>query len=146
MMRKKILLIAPLILLLFSCGKEQAISDKIKGKWTISEIRFNQDSIYRAFDKEKHEIEFLGGEKAYTSTFTGIYFLDYLDASKKDIQDTFRYDIKENQLSITLVKNATVSKLLRFRYKVESYKDKDLFLNRQGIDTVMAGIRAIRND
>lgn len=145
MMRKYLAVILPIMLLILACGKEQKISDKIKGKWTISEIRFNQDSVYNVFDKEKHEIEFLGGRRAYTSTFKGIYFIDYLDASKKDIQDTFRYDIKNNQLSVTFVNNTTVFKLFRFRYKVESYKDNDLFLNREGIDTVMAGIRAIRN-
>lgn len=145
MMRKYLAVILPIMLLILACGKEQKISDKIKGKWTISEIRFNQDSVYNVFDKEKHEIEFLGGRRAYTSTFEGIYFIDYLDASKKDIQDTFRYDIKNNQLSVTFVNNTTVFKLFRFRYKVESYKDNDLFLNREGIDTVMAGIRAIRN-
>lgn len=144
-MRKYLAVILPIMLLILACGKEQEISDEIKGKWTISEIRFNQDSVYNVFDKEKHEIEFLGGRRAYTSTFKGIYYIDYLDASKKDIQDTFRYDIKNNQLSVTFVNNTTVFKLFRFRYKVESYKDNDLFLNREGIDTVMAGIRAIRN-
>jgi hypothetical protein len=144
-MKTILLLILPFFILICSCSKEQKISDEIKGKWTISEIRFNKDSIYNVFDKEKHEIEFFGGTRAYTSTLQGIYFIDYFDSLKKDIQDTFRYDIKENQLSITFVKNSNVSKLIRFRYRVESYKNNDLFLNREGIDTVMAGIKAIRN-
>lgn len=144
-MKNTLLLIFPLFILTCSCRKEQKISNEIKGKWTISEIRFNQDSIYNVFDKEKHEIEFFGGTRAYTSTFQGVYFIDYFDATKKDIQDTFRYDIKDDELSVTFVKNTTVTKLLRYRYKVDLYKDRDLFLNRQGIDTVMAGLKAIRN-
>jgi hypothetical protein len=134
-----------LSLVLLSCQKEQEISDKLNGSWSVTEIRFGEDSVYNRFNAEKHQIEFMGGGRAYTSTFRGVYFIDYFDASKKDIQDTFRYDIKDNQLSITFTKTSTVKNLLQFRYKVESYEGSELFLNRQGIDTVMAGIKAIRN-
>jgi len=87
-------------LLLFSaCSKkEQELSDNLKGKWNISEIRFNDDSIYNDFSKGKHTIEFFGGKRAYTSTFSGVYTIDYIDQNTKDIVDTFRYDIKGDQV------------------------------------------------
>lgn len=131
-------------LLASACSKEQASSDKLKGKWQVTEIRFNDDSVFNDFSKISHEIEFFGGEKAYTTTFLGAYTINYSDENIKDIIDTFRYDIKNDQLAITYVKNSTVSKIIRYRYKIETLKESELYINRTPFDTITAYIKAIK--
>ncbi len=133
-------------LLLFSaCSKkEQELSDNLKGKWNISEIRFNDDSIYNDFSKGKHTIEFFGGKRAYTSTFSGVYTIDYIDQNTKDIVDTFRYDIKGDQLAITTTKTNTVRNLIRYRYVIETLNGSELFLNKTPLDTTKSYLKAIK--
>jgi hypothetical protein len=133
------------ILILSSCSKkEQELSDQIKGKWTISEIRFNSDSLFNDFSKSKHTIEFFGGKRAYTSTFLGVYNIDYLDENIKDIVDTFIYDIKSDQLAITTTTTTTVRNLIRYRYKIETINGSELFLNKTPLDTTTAYLKAIK--
>lgn len=137
------------LLIFSSCSKkEQELSDKLKGKWTVSEIRFNEDSIYN-FSEGLHSIEFYGGKKAYTSTFLGVYRIDYIDNLLKDVADTFRYDIKDNQLSITTIDNnppssTKTNKLIRFRYKIETLNSTELYLNRTPFDTTTAYLKAFK--
>jgi hypothetical protein len=120
------------------------LSDELKGKWNISEIRFNSDSLFNDFAKGKHSIEFFGGEKAYTATMLGVYSIDYTDANVKDLADTFRYDIKGDQLAITNTKTITVRNLIRYRYKIETLNGTDLYLNRTPFDTTTAYLKAIK--
>lgn len=130
-------------IIITSCNKkEQELSDNLKGKWNISEIRFNSDSLYNDFSKGKHSIEFFGGERAYTATLLGVYNIDYTDANLKDLADTFRYDIKGDQLAITNTKTTTVRNLIRFRYKIETLSGSELFLNKTPFDTTTAYIKA----
>ena len=136
------------LLIFSSCSKkEQELSDKLKGKWTVSELRFNEDSIY-SFAEGVHSIEFYGGKKAYTSTFLGVYRIDYVDQILKDVADTFRYDIKENQLNITNIDNASNTsktfKLIRYRYKIETLNNTELYLNRTPFDTTTAYLKAFK--
>jgi len=133
------------LLMLSACSKkEQELSDSLKGIWNISEIRFNDDSLFNDFSKSRHSIEFFGGKRAYTSTFTGVYRIDYTDAIVKDIADTFRYDIKGNQLAITTTKTNTVRNLIRYRYVIETLNGSELYLNKTPLDTTASYIKAIK--
>jgi len=50
---------ALLISAMSSCKQqEQELSDSLKGKWNVSEIRFNSDSLFNDFSNGKHTIEF----------------------------------------------------------------------------------------
>jgi hypothetical protein len=137
------------ILFLSACSKkEQDFSDKLKGKWKVSEIRVNSDSVYTDLSKGIHEIEFFGGKRAYTASFLGVYSINYFDENLKDVSDTFRYDIKNDQLAITSVKmvassNPTI-KLIRYRYKIETLNGSELYLNRTPFDTTNAYLKAIK--
>lgn len=131
--------------ILNSCSKqEQELSDQLKGKWNVSEIRFNSDSLFNDFSKGSHTIEFWGGKKAYTSTFLGVYRIDYIDANTMDVADTFRYDIKSNQLSITSTQTTTVRNLIRYRYKIETLNSSELYLNKTPFDTTSSYLKAIK--
>lgn len=131
--------------MLSSCSKkEQELSDKLKGKWNVSEIRFNNDSLFNNFSKGLHSIEFWGGKRAYTTTFLGVYRIDYVDANTKDVADTFRYDIKSDQLSITSTQTNTVRNLIRYRYKIETLNGSELYLNKTPFDTTSAYLKAFK--
>jgi|694.fasta_scaffold128041_2 hypothetical protein len=132
------------LLFIVSCSKEDEVMDQLKGNWQVNEIQFNADSTFKDFSAGLHTIEFWDTERAYTATGKGVYRIDYSDASLKDVADTFRFDIKEDQLSVTYTQTNLVKGLFRFRYKIQSYEGSDLFLDRTGIDTVSAHLKANR--
>lgn len=134
----------PLIFLMASCSKEDEVMSKLKGNWQVSEIQFNADSTLKDFSTGLHTIEFWETERAYTATGRGVYRIDYADANLKDVADTFRFDIKENQLSITYTKTNLVKGLFRYRYELKSFEGSELFLDRSSIDTVSAHLLANR--
>jgi hypothetical protein len=127
-----------------SCSKEDAVMDKLKGNWQITEIKFNGDSTFNDFSGGNHYIEFWDTERAYTATGKGVYRIDYTNPDLKDFADTFRFDIKADQLAITYTQTATARNLIRYRYNIESYEGNELFLNRNFIDTVLAHLKANR--
>jgi hypothetical protein len=137
-------LLLMLLILAASCSKEQKLSDKLNGKWIVQEIRFTNDSALTDFNNNRHFIEFFGGKRAYTATFLGVYTIDYADENLKDVVDTFRYDIKGDQLSITNTQSTAVRNLIRLRYKIETLNDAELFLNRTPLDTLTRHLKAIR--
>ncbi len=133
-----------ILLLVASCSKEDEVMDQLKGNWQVSEIKFSEDSTFNNFSTGIHTIEFWDTERAYTATGKGVYRIDYADANIKDVADTFRFDIKEDQLSVTYSKTNLVKGLFRYRYKIQSYEGSELFLDRTGIDTVSAHLKANR--
>lgn len=133
-----------IVALLSSCSKEDEVMSKLKGNWQVSEIQFAADSVLKDFSTGIHTIEFWETERAYTATGKGVYRIDYTDANIKDIADTFRFDIKEDQLSITYTKTNLVKGLFRYRYELKSFEGSELFLDRTGIDTVSAHLLANR--
>jgi hypothetical protein len=136
---------AILISVMSSCKQqEQELSDGLKGKWNVSEIRFNSDSLFNDFSNGKHTIEFFGGERAYTATMIGVYTIDYTDANLKDLTDTFRYDIKGDQIAVTYTKSTTVRNLIRYRYKIETLSSTDLYFNKTPLDTTNAYLKAFK--
>jgi len=127
-----------------ACKKEEKVALAMKGKWKITEIRFNKDSTITDFAPYNHTIEFLEYKNAYTASLRAIYTIDYLDTLKKDIKDsTVMYDIKGDNLSITKTLNST-KRFIQFRYRIDEYKGDNLYLNRTPLDTVDAYIKAIR--
>lgn len=126
-----------------ACSKEQKWSDKLKGKWNVEAIKLNNTTDVDLSDA-KHTIEFLGGKRAYTASFKGIYTIDYNDQLLKDISDTFRYDIKDNQIAITSSQTTKVRTLIRFRYILETLNGSELFFNKTPLDTTTAYLKANR--
>lgn len=115
------------LLLLSSCYKEQKSADTLKGTWSVNRIQWaNGNDI--AIDGDSHRIEFLPCEQAYTATCTGVYFLDYADTLRPDLIDTFRFEIKGDEFSVSQIKssvpsNTIVTRILRQRYRIESLED-----------------------
>ncbi len=124
-----------LILFLFiACNKEQRTADKLVGKWQISSLKWANGNTIDVTN-DKHTIEFLPCDQAYTASCSGIYSLDYADTLKKDLNDTFKFELRENEISISSVKNSTpgntfVTKILRQRYIFENKTDNNFELKR----------------
>jgi hypothetical protein len=131
---KKIILFFSLLSLLYACSKEQNTADKLAGKWQISSLKWANGNPIDVTN-DIHSIEFLSCDKAYTASCTGIYFLDYADTLKKDLNDTFKFELKGDEISISSVKNSApgntfVTKILRQRYIFENKSDNNFELKR----------------
>lgn len=122
------------IALLSSCYKEQKTADTLQGNWTISRLQWaNGQEIPLTGDV--HRIEFLPCEQAYTATCTGVYSLDYADTLRPDLRDTFRFEVKDDEFSISAIKasvpsNNFTSRFLRQRYTIESLDKSNLTFKR----------------
>ncbi len=125
---------AVLLLLLSACSKEQKTSNELTGKWQISSLTWANGNTVDVTN-DKHSLEFFSCNKAYTTSCSGVYFLDYEDTLQKDLNDTFKFEIKNKEISISSVKNSDpsnsfVTKILRQRYIIEKLDDKLLDLKR----------------
>ena len=139
---------ASIIFLLSACNKEDKIYENLKGSWIISEVRFSQDSLWdvnNKFNTEIHGLEFLSCEKPYTTSCPCIYKIDYSSESFVDLADTFYYELKGNEFNVGRAKNNIVRKVMQHRFRIEAYEGSELFLNREGLDTIKASLKAIRN-
>ena len=131
---KKVILIFSITFLLFACQKEQRTADKLVGKWQISTLKWANDSAVDVTNN-KHVLEFLDCDQAYTASCSGVYFLDYADTLKKDLNDTFKFELKNDEISISSVKssspsNTFVTKILRQRYIFENINENSFELKR----------------
>lgn len=122
------------ILLFSGCYKEQKLADKLTGTWNITDLQWANGSNVEIED-DIHQIEFFDCEKAYTATCEGVYFVDYFDTSKIDLRDTFRFDIKNEELAVTNVQATTganlfVVRFLRQRFSINQLDENILQLNR----------------
>jgi hypothetical protein len=130
---------------IIACRKENKVAIAMKGKWNITEIRLNKDSVITDFTPYKHTIEFYESDNAYTATLRAVYSIDYLDTVKKDIIDsTLRYEIKGNQISFAMPNNVAIRKFIWYRARIDEYKGDNLFLNRTPIDTTEGHLKAVR--
>ena len=117
-----------------ACNKEQKLADKLAGTWKITDLECaNGASVEIGADL--HQIEFFNCEQAYTATCKGVYHLDYADSSKTDLRDTFRFDIKNEELAVTNVKATTgtnlfVVRFLRQRFNINQLDENMLQLDR----------------
>jgi hypothetical protein len=131
---KKIILFFYMSFLLFACSKEQRTADKLVGKWQITNLKWANDSAVDVTN-DKHILEFFNCDQAYTASCSGVYFLDYADTLKKDLNDTFKFELKNDEISISSVKssspgNTFVTKILRQRYIFENKNDNSFELKR----------------
>jgi hypothetical protein len=131
---KNTILFLAIFIAFSSCQKDQRIADKLVGKWQISSLKWANGNTIDVTN-DKHSIEFLPCDQAYTASCSGIYSLDYSDTLKKDLNDTFKFELRENEISISSVKNSTpgntfVTKILRQRYIFENRSDNDIELKR----------------
>ena len=131
---KNTILFFTILCLLSSCSKEQRISRKLEGKWQISSLKWANGNSGDVIN-DKHTLEFIPCEQAYTASCSGVYFLDYADTLKKDLTDTFRFELKNEEISISSVKNSIpgntfVTKILRQRYIFESRNNTSFELKR----------------
>jgi len=124
---KKLIILALLTSAFSACEKEQKTANKLEGKWKITELAWANGKVVDV-TSNSHTIEFLSCDKAYTTTCRGIYFIDYADTLRKDINDTFSFELKKDEIAISGVKNSVpantfVTKFLRQRYQIEQLKD-----------------------
>lgn len=138
-----ILLILLVIVTLYNCKKENRISKELKGSWTFTEYKRNNGIVVNDFSANKMTFEFSKYKKAYTQTMKGIYRIDYADATKTDIVDTFRYELKQDELTISKVQKSSNSSFLKRRFKIATWKDNELLLERT--DSVGCYIKAVKN-
>lgn len=127
----------------YSCKKENRVSKELKGNWTFTEYKRNNGVIVTDFSTDKMTFEFQKYKKAYTQTMKGIYRIDYSDATKTDIVDTFRYELKQEELTISKVQKSANNSFLKRRFKIAAWKDNELLLER--IDSVGCYIKAVKN-
>lgn len=134
MAMKNLLFLVFAIALLSSCYKEQKTADTLQGKWTITRLQWaNGQEI--SLSGDVHQIEFLPCEQAYTATCTGVYSLDYADTLRPDLRDTFRFEVKDDEFSISSIKasvpsNNFTSRFLRQRYSIESLDNSNFTFKR----------------
>jgi hypothetical protein len=132
---KKLAIIVLLSVGLISCSKEQNAADQLNtGIWKITQLKWANGNEVEVTNNV-HKMEFFPCTDAYTATCKGVYTLDYADTTKTDLRDTFEFDIKADELSITAVKNSVgsntfVTKILRQRYDIEQLTDSELALKR----------------
>lgn len=106
--------------LLASCAKEQKIADQLKGKWEIKSITSPDSKTIQPNDTIIQHFEFESCENAYTASCLGIYRVNY---PTKELIDTFRYELKDDQFSVSSVKNKTIQN--------ENFKSGRVFLNKR---------------
>ena len=131
---KKFFLFFSISFLIFSCSKEQRTADKLVGKWQITSLKWANGNTIDVTN-DKHTLEFLSCDQAYTASCSGVYFLDYADTLKKDLNDTFKFELKYEEISISSVNsslpsNTFVTKILRQRYIFENKNDNSFELKR----------------
>ena len=144
-MKKIFALIIVTSIFINACRKENDVAIAMKGKWNVTEIRLNKDSVITDFTPYKHTLEFYESDNAYTASLRAVYSIDYADTLKKDIIDsTLRYEIKGNQISFAMPNNAVIRKFIWYRARIDDYKGDNLFLNRAPIDTTGGYLKAAR--
>ena len=118
------------------------------GTWEITELK-NKNTTITDFSAGKRTMQFFKYKNEYTSTMKGIYRVDYTDNNKVSIIDTFEYQLKNEELDITKVKNKVTNGVfnnsfvfLRRRFKIEGYKTNNITLSR--IDTTDLYIKATK--
>jgi hypothetical protein len=131
---KNTILFLAIFIAFSSCQKEQRTADKLVGKWQISTLKWANDSAVDVTNN-KHVLEFLDCDQAYSASCSGVYFLDYADTLKKDLNDTFKFELKNDEISISSVKssspsNTFVTKILRQRYIFENINENSFDLKR----------------
>ena len=142
----KILFFFFLISIFFNCKKENRINKNMVGTWTFVEYQ-SKSALMNDFSSEKWTFEFFKEKKAYTKTLRGVYKIDYVDPNRQDFVDTFKYELKKDELDISNVQhNNPVPKEIKFlfskRFKIEEYKNDKLKLVR--IDSTDLYIKATK--
>ncbi len=143
-MRKNNIIIVILFSFLFfqNCKKENRILKKLVGTWNVTE--FNRAGGYTKtdFNSDVTTFQFMSHKKAYTSTMKAIYKIDYSDPTKTDMIDTFKFQMKGNELDITSIQKTVNTKFLKRRFKIEEYKENKLKLVR--VDSTDLYIKATK--
>ncbi len=132
----------------YACKKENKINKNMVGTWEITELK-NKNTTITDFSSGKRTMQFFKYKNAYTSTMKGVYRVDYSDNNKASIIDTFEYQLKNEELDITQIKNKTTNGVfnntfvfLRRRFKIEGYKTNSIKLTR--IDSADLYIKATK--
>ena len=128
----KITLTLLLVLVIFSltsCYKENNIAGQLEGNWLITDLIWAKGNTV-IDTSDSHVISFSACEKAYTATCSGNYNLNYSDVNKADINATFKFDLKDDEIVFHTVSNNTVRNFLGQRFTLEDYKSGKLSLKR----------------
>lgn len=108
------------VALITSCAKEQGIADQLKGKWKIESIISPDSKTVFPSDTILQYFEFEQCDNAYTASCLGIYRVNF---PTKELVDTFRYELKDDQFSVSSVKNKTIQN--------DNFKSGRVFLNKR---------------
>ena len=131
------------VFVMHSCKKkEDRILDKIKGTWTVTEYNRKSTGMVNSFPSSINTFEFIHYKNAYTRSLRGVYKVDYFDSSIPNVIDTFQYELKKEELSITKVQKSINVQFLRQRFKLDEYKNNNLKMSR--IDTTDYYIKATK--
>lgn len=125
-----------------NCKKEDRILKKLVGTWNITEYKRAGGFTKTDFSSDVTTFQFMSHKKAYTATMKAIYKIDYSDPAKTDMIDTFKFQMKGNELDITSIQKTANTKFLKRRFKIEEYKDNKLKLVR--IDSTDLYIKATK--
>lgn len=142
MIMKKYILLFIVTTIFTNCKKEDKILKKIVGTWTVNEIKRAGGYLKNDFSDAKTTFEFIQYDKAYTATMKAVYRVDYADASKVDMVDTFKFQMKGDELDIIAIQKSANIKFLRNRFTIKEYKDNKLHLSR--IDSTDLYIKATK--
>lgn len=132
-MKKNILIMTLFFALLIfhSCKKENQINKSMEGTWVFTEYKRAGGYVKSDFSQDRMSFEFTKYKKAYTQTMKGVFIVDFADLTKVDIRETFYYELKNDEFVVSKVdvgfKN---EKLLKYRFKVQEYKNDKLKLVR----------------
>lgn len=139
------LLTTLVVLTLSSCYKENKIAGQLEGNWTITEMLWAKgNSVITSGDT--HIISFSPCEKAYTATCSGNYTLNYAADTIQDINVTFKFDLKDDEIVFHTINNVTIRNFLSQRFTLEDYKSGNLSLKRIDFrtDSTQAIIKAVK--
>ncbi len=99
------------------------------GIWTVTELSTKKGLL--DINSEKRTLEFFKEKKAYTKTLMGIYKVDYTDPIKVDLVDTFRYELKNDELAGSYAKKSFAKALFdNKRYKIKELTNSNISLQR----------------
>lgn len=90
-----------LVLAIIGCSKEQRIIRQLEGTWQWQSIEEAPAAHLGISDSVLHFFRFLACRRAYTSSCRCVYTIEKLGTTPSSLVDTFMYDLKSDEMSIT---------------------------------------------
>ncbi|MCX7649632.1 MAG: hypothetical protein N2050_03630 [Flavobacteriales bacterium] len=97
------------VVMLFSCAKENATVRSLEGTWEWESISEAPSAHIGVNDSTRHFFKFLPCKKAYTASCRCVYTIEKNWNLYSAPSDTFIYDLKRDELSITQFLSTTTA-------------------------------------